>query len=308
MGSRQVHHYVPQMNLGRFSGEPDRDNPTLWTLEFGSGRIRRSSVHSEAAVTNYNRLDDSKGDREPELAEQAFSEIESLARPVLDKVSAVQPLTPGERIALATFLQLQYQRTPRMRENMCFVTAQAAQLWAQMKLSDREHVRDFLEGAGQSVTDEDVDAWRTKLRDMIESGELAPSLGWNAEVLGQFAMAEDLPARLCAEMTWNVIRTAGDDEFIISDHPVHIYDPEAYPDRNGGWFSSPQVQVTFPVDRKTCLLLHPGPDRWYEIEADSASVRDLNLKSYASTEWRCYGSARGCFKTCGRRRSGILGS
>jgi catechol 2,3-dioxygenase-like lactoylglutathione lyase family enzyme len=26
-----------------------------------------------------------------------------------------------------------------------------------------------------------------------------------------------------------------------------IYDPEAYPDRNGGWFSSPQVQVTLWV-------------------------------------------------------------
>jgi len=47
-------------------------------------------------------------------------------------------------------------------------------------------------------------------------------------------MADDLPARLCAEMTWNVIRAAGQEEFIIGDHPVHIYDPEAYPDRNGG--------------------------------------------------------------------------
>ena len=52
------------------------------------------------------------------------------------------------------------------------------------------------------------------------------------------------------------------------------------------------MQVTFPVDRKTCLLLHPGPDRWYEIEADMAMVRDLNLKSYASSEWRCYGSCQ----------------
>ena len=68
-------------------------------------------------------------------------------------------------------------------------------------------------------------------------------------------MADDLPARLCADMTWNIIRAAGREEFIISDHPVHIYDPEAYPDRNGGWFSSPQVQVTFPVDRMLAAYL-----------------------------------------------------
>ena len=78
----------------------------------------------------------------------------------------------------------------------------------------------------------------------------------------------------------------GQEEFIISDHPVHIYDPEVYPDRNGGWFSSPEVQVTFPVDRKTCLLLHPGPDRWYEIEADAAAVRDLKGKGSVKAQAR----------------------
>jgi hypothetical protein len=71
VGTRQVHHYVAQMNLGRFSVEPDRENPPLWTLESGSGRIRKSSVRNEAAITDYNRLDDSDGEHEPELAEQA---------------------------------------------------------------------------------------------------------------------------------------------------------------------------------------------------------------------------------------------
>jgi plasmid stabilization system protein ParE len=46
---------------------------------------------------------------------------------------------------------------------------QAAQLWAQMKLSDREHVRDFLESEGRTVTDEEVDAWRSGIREMIDS-------------------------------------------------------------------------------------------------------------------------------------------
>jgi hypothetical protein len=291
-GGRQAHHYVAQMNLGKFSVEPDRDNPVLWTLEFGSGRIRRSSVRNEAAVTNYNRLDESNGNNEPELAEQAFSEIESLARPALDKVTDLKPLTSSERMALATFVQLQYQRTPRMRENMRFITVEAARLWVQMKLSDRDRVREFLESEGMATTDEEVDAWRGNLREMVDSGEITPSPGWNSEVLGQFAMAENLPARLCEEMTWNVVRATGRDEFVTSDHPVHIYDPQAYPDRNGGWFSSADVQVTFPVDRKTCLLLHPGPAQWYQIEADSASVRDFNLKTYASSEWRCYGSSQ----------------
>jgi hypothetical protein len=44
VGSRQLHHYVAQMNLGRFSVEPDRENPPLWTMESGSGRIRKAQA------------------------------------------------------------------------------------------------------------------------------------------------------------------------------------------------------------------------------------------------------------------------
>ncbi|HEX3963598.1 MAG TPA: hypothetical protein VHZ03_44335 [Trebonia sp.] len=45
-----------------------------------------------------------------------------------------------------------------MRENMRFVKEQAVRLWAQAKLTDREHVREFLQGDGRTVTDEEADA------------------------------------------------------------------------------------------------------------------------------------------------------
>ena len=56
VGSRQAHHYVPQMNLGRFSPEPGRDNPLLWTLECSTGRVRKSSVNVGRLVTLYRQL------------------------------------------------------------------------------------------------------------------------------------------------------------------------------------------------------------------------------------------------------------
>jgi hypothetical protein len=276
------------MCLGRFSAEPEQDNPPLWVLEYGTGKIRRSSVHNEAAVTHYNRLDN----EEPDLAERGFSEIESLAGPALGKVSSGEPILQSGRIALAIFLQLQHQRTPRMRENMRFVHSQGARIFMQMTLSDREIVRSFLESEGQDVTDEEIDSWQSEMLTLIEDGLLRPNLGWNNEVLNQFAMADKLPMRLCAEMFWTVMRATGSDEFIISDHPVHIYDPEAYPDRSGAWFSSTRVEVTFPVDRKTCLLLRPGGEGWNTAKVDSSVVRNVNLRSYASSEQRCYGSGQ----------------
>ncbi|HEX3963597.1 MAG TPA: hypothetical protein VHZ03_44330 [Trebonia sp.] len=51
---------------------------------------------------------------------------------------------------------------------------------------------------------------------MIDSGQITHRPGWNEEVLGQFAMAEYLPARLCAQMTWNVIRAPALEEFEFS--------------------------------------------------------------------------------------------
>ena len=62
------------------------------------------------------------------------------------------------------------------------------------------------------MTDEEVDAWPSGIREMIDSGRCAEP-GWNAEVLGQFAMADDLPARLCADDI-GVIRATGQEEFV----------------------------------------------------------------------------------------------
>jgi hypothetical protein len=46
-----------------------------------------------------------------------------------------------------------------------------------------------------------------------------------------------------------------------------------------------------------CLLLQPGPAHWRDVAVDSAAVRDLNLKTYASAERQIYGPSQGLLQT-----------
>jgi hypothetical protein len=290
VGGSKLHHYVPQMSLRRFSSEPERENPPLWALAFGTGKITTTSVRNEAAVNHYNRID--VADTDSDIVERALSEVESKASFVFNKVSSGQRIGPEDQLTLALFLQLQHQRTPRGRENLRFVQSQAATLYMQVELSNDERVKEFLESEGKEVTPEAIEAYRTEMLELFESGDLMVMPGWNNEVFSQLALTDKIPVMICERMTWNVLRAPQGREFIVSDHPVHIYDPEAFPDRNGAWLSSPQVSATFPIDRKTCLLLQPGPEGWRDFDTEAAWVRDINLKSYASSKKKCYGSSQ----------------
>jgi hypothetical protein len=55
MGSAKLHHYVPQLLLRRFSARPRAKNPPLIKLDLKTGRLSRTSVGNEAAISHYNR-------------------------------------------------------------------------------------------------------------------------------------------------------------------------------------------------------------------------------------------------------------
>lgn len=45
-----------------------------------------------------------------------------------------------------------------------------------------------------------------------------------------------------------------------------------------------------PLDRRLCFLLKPGPPGQREEVVEPLTVRDINLRTYASAEWTIYGA------------------
>jgi hypothetical protein len=285
-GAAKRHHYVAQMHLRRFTANPLDPAPTLYTLDVRSGKTGRAPVRDVAVIGQYNRLNPIAG-VDPAFVENLFSALEGKVAQIFEAIVNGTALTDQQRVHLAFFMVLQYHRTPRGRERTLWFMERAGSAWAAQQL---------LEEAGKTAQADSASAFQ-KAADALLNGTIKATPGWNGEVLGMFAVVDTVPLMLLENMVWTVMRAQGDDQFIICDDPVHIWDPDSPLDRSGGWMSSPRVNTTMPVDPGVCLLLQPGPGLWRDVAVDSAAVRDLNLKTYASAERQIYGPRQGLLQT-----------
>lgn len=286
MSSPKRHHYVSQMHLRRFAADPASPAPIVHTLDVSTGRPSRAAVRDEAVIGQYNRLLPTS-DVSPLFVEETFGQLEGAVSRIFDRIAEGQSLSDEQRVHLAFFVYLQFQRTPRGRDRTRWMMEHGMTMALAGRLldSDGKEASSVPEGSAREAAEH------------LLAGTVKVTASWNTEVLSMFVGCEQIPLMLLQGMTWVVLRAPGDEEFILCDHPVHIYDPYAPKERSGGWFSSPMVQITMPIDPGVCLLLHPGNSRWREVSASPEAVRDINLKTYASAERRIYGRSQGLLQS-----------
>jgi hypothetical protein len=284
------HHYVPREILRRFSSELYAGNPKLWRLDKDSGRPSEASVNGEAVIGHYYRLEGSLN-LPPTHAEETLARIEGEAAEPIRKLVEGEPLNPVERLQMAMFLHVQRQRTPRARQWSAFFQERVATIQMEVNLSDPERVREHAKSLGERMSDDEIERWRVQTLEELRAGTLVLEAGQDHEVGGIFAFADLMLPIIADKLTWISLRAAPGSPFICSDHPLHQYQEGAPADRGVGWLS-PGVEVTMPIDQRVCLFLTPGPPIWLMRDVDADTVRDVNLRTYASAEWAIYGPSQ----------------
>jgi hypothetical protein len=288
MGNAKLHHYVPQLLLRRFSVHPKGRNPTLFKLDLKTGRTFATSVRSEAAIRHYNRPEEGSGIPQG-LIEETLSLVETAAAKPLQQLVDGQALTESEQLDVALFVHLQRQRTPLGRAWQIHTLETGAKLHEMVRLADPQVVQELFAQQGEHITLEEAEAWGHEIIRQLERGELMLAANTNAVLGAMFLGVENIPPLIVHKMTWIVLHAESSNDFIISDHPVALYDPAAGPRRGAGWFSSPKVEVTLPLHRHACLLLTPGPPGIEHMSADAGTVLEANLHTYATAQWAIYG-------------------
>ncbi len=286
------HHFVPKLLLRRFSDDPTAKNPMLWRLDKMTGRPSKCAVNNEAVIGHFNRLENVPS-LDPDAVERDLAMIEGVCKPSLDKAIERQALDVDDFHLITMFSVLQHHRTPRWRQWNVELLEHMERLVTELNISTGAHIREFLETkrGGGEVTDEAVNEMRAELLQSIRKGRLIVKATSDHEVLGMFVAATDVAKEIAVKMSFACLHSATA-EFILSDHPVCIYDRLAPVDRGAGWLSSPASEVAFPISRDTCLFFRPGPPGFMHVNVPGAVVTDINLRSYAAAEWSIYGSAQ----------------
>jgi hypothetical protein len=278
------------MLLSRFSNNPEVKNPPLWCLEKDSGRPRQTSVENEAVVSHYYRLENVEAD--PAQAEKAFSIFEDKAKEVIETIVAGKNLSPKQRFDMSLFIHLQYMHTPRGRHWISHAQEWAARITVMQRLADPDAVQKYFADKGEQRTAEEVEQWRHEILERVQGGSPRITPTHNQGVAGVFMQMVSMASLIAQETSWEAHRAPVKKRYILSDHPVHSVDFSAGPGEGAGYLSSPEVEVTFPIDPTCYLLLRPGIPTFRYIDADLEAVRDFNLRTYASAEWVLFGPSQ----------------
>jgi hypothetical protein len=179
------HHYVPKFLLKRFSCDPGAENPAIWRLDTATGTCSRSSIVNETVISHYYGLEGTSH-VSPTFLEETLAGIEAKAAAVIERLVAGQTPYPRERLTLAVFVWLQWQRTPLGRAWVSFALDQAARSVALRALLKRDEILQSRRKRGDPRSDEEIDDVRQKAIDYIDQGTLRATFSRDSKVLGIF--------------------------------------------------------------------------------------------------------------------------
>jgi Protein of unknown function (DUF4238) len=249
-------------------------------------------VRGEAAITGYNDLHEVKS-LPRGFAESTLGLVEGEAAPIVSELVQGRSIDAAQRGAMATFLYVQYHRTPRGRQWFTYGFEQTYKLSMMQRLLDPKEVQELHRRHGEKVSLDEAERRGREWFDQLDSGELELKAGHDHAVGTMFMFASDVAPRIAGEMTWEVLHAPPDGDFITSDHPILIHDATAPPGYGAGWLSSPDTKATFPIDTKAALRLFPGPRQLNHVNGTPAELTETNLRTYASAEWAIYGRSAG---------------
>lgn len=289
MGPKR-HHYVPDFLLAHFSPEPTASKPKIWRLDVTSGTSFETGVANEAVIKHFNRLENSP-ELDPLEPERRLDSIENRAAPLIRKMIAGSQLSAVERLAIAEFVWMQYQRTPLGRRQSTFFKKQASKLLMIRHFSDPKNFRALALAHGECLTDEELRQLQIATIMQIVREDSRAIITHDQEVLGMFDDLEQGSELIMRRMSWLGLRAPAGSEFILSDHPLAFFDPTAADGDPVAWESSHSVEVTLPLYSSLCLKLIHGPESYRELEVPPEVVRNVNLRTYAWAHWCIYGSS-----------------
>jgi hypothetical protein len=226
------------------------------------------------------------GGRKDDSVERNLSEIESAAKPILDRWQQRDVLPSREEIqTVALFLALLHVRVPRMisaiEEAMEITAIEGTKLAAEIRPDIFREVvssRPPVSGVKAPTAEELIDS----IRDLEKDYKVV--INREASVAECLKLAPPIVKELL-EMNWWLSDAPAGKFLITSDTPLSAYVPTS---ETKGIFGAglglDNVEVSFPISPRVCLLLHRHGGGEHRGTLTTRIVRHLNARMVATAE------------------------
>lgn len=217
---KRRHHYIPVFYLNYFTDvqTPPIQKPYVWIFDKKNETIDNKAPKNFAFIRGYNDILDSEGNVTNIVEDQFKLEIEDPASIVFKKLTKFKYLSKSNRYTLAKFVAAMIFRVPKFRDTF-------------KKIIEEKYYLEFA----------------VERRSMFEGVS-------SKFMMDSVIRTSGIGAKLLLKMDWSLLIAPEGVQFITSDNPVVVRNPN---DPNWlfcGLASDPSIEITFPISPKICLF------------------------------------------------------
>lgn len=266
-------HFLPRFYLDGFT----RDG-VLAVFDRDQNEVRIQKPESTGVIGHFYTVEDDQGRKRFEL-EQALSEIESKAAPIIKKLAAQEGISDDERSEMAMFVALGMCRTPDLVDSIKQMNGDMIRRMTKIMFSDVNRVKSMLRDKPDSqISEETLEA------DAKAMVEFAASDAYKVETHHGWALGMSMTmfssiAPILAGRDWLVVhRDCDKRSFVTSDAPLVLTTVMPRKDNFGGiGFANADALSLFPLTQSCALLIFGNDGGFAHKTVSQENVKQINL-------------------------------
>lgn len=259
------HHYIPKFYLSNFT-ETEDENSQLWVTDQKQCKQWKASPSAVAYQNKLYFLEETTDNTfpEPDIIENAFSKVESMAAPVIKEILRTEQLPAGEGFnILINFIALMASRTPAIIIHRTEPIIKINEIIMDMYLSSKDRWKALtsrMSVEGRLSPESLDDANYEKMRDFFYSKRYIMDINQNYKIK-QLLDSVDILIPLLAQRKWSLLLSKDITTtmpqlggFICSDNPVALVSLDPLPPFYYPGFGMPCTEVTMPLSKNAAIV------------------------------------------------------
>lgn len=237
------HHYIPQFFLKYFS----QDKANLWVFD----RVKKEYRHQNTRkIASENKFYTYTVKGKEENLEDLFGMIESLAKPVLDKIIQKSKITMQEKADFSMFLAALRVRIPDFKKWTEEGGEKMYKKYNKITFSNRQYVENMIKKSGKKVNKKEVDELIDFATDESKYSVKFPPGYWLGTML---KLSLDVAA-IFIDSNWDVYHFKRKYALVTSDNPVVLVPPKNYHPFYGYGLATPGTVKVISLSPSVCLV------------------------------------------------------
>lgn len=262
------HHFLPEFYLNGFT----RDG-LLWVFDRERNEYRRQAPKNTAVIGHFYAFQNVNGETDYSL-ETFFSQIEGKAKPVIEKLEAGEVLDAQERLDLAMFLAILFNRVPKFEREIEEISDAVGKTIMKEMFPSVEAIEEHFRREGK----EDRSYSAQDFYDFIHQEKYTFQGNRNITIRTMFEQTPEIWKTL-AMMDWIVAHADDRSSFISTDSPFGYIVPDEIK-RSGEpaiGLGSPKITKVIPLSARIALVLGGFGAGFGHFAFDRTQVREMNI-------------------------------